>query len=86
MNKILVKTSLLITSVTLIICSAFSQQINKTKPNIVILFADDLGWVDVSTGQTNGGRGTKVYSTPNINSIIFKKYLLTLTNHLSNRI
>lgn len=38
-------------------------------PNIILLFADDLGWVDVSTGQTNGGRGSTIYETPNIDRI-----------------
>jgi arylsulfatase A-like enzyme len=33
------------------------------------LFADDLGWVDVSTGNSNGGRGSEIYETPNIDHI-----------------
>ena len=34
--------------------------------NIVFIFADDLSWVDVSTGNSNGGRGSKFFETPNI--------------------
>ncbi len=50
---------------------AFSQSKTekKAKPNIVLLFADDLGWVDVSTGNTNGGRGSKRYETPVIDQL-----------------
>ncbi|MBK1880431.1 sulfatase-like hydrolase/transferase [Pelagicoccus mobilis] len=36
---------------------------------MVFLFADDLGWTDVSTGNPNGGRGSKVYETPNIDRL-----------------
>ncbi len=39
------------------------------KPNIVFLFVDDLGWVDVSTGNTNQGRGSTIYDTPNIDRL-----------------
>ena len=45
------------------------QKATKNRPNIVFIMADDLGWVDVSTGQTNGGRGSKIYNTPNIDRI-----------------
>ncbi len=48
--------------------SAVLQKVHK-KPNIVLLFADDLGWVDVSTGNTNGGRGSKRYETPVIDQL-----------------
>ena len=46
-----------------------SKTEKKAKPNIVLLFADDLGWVDVSTGNTNGGRGSKRYETPVIDQL-----------------
>ena len=45
------------------------QKATKDRPNIILIMADDLGWVDVSTGQTNGGRGSKIYRTPNIDRI-----------------
>ena len=41
----------------------------NSKPNIIFLFADDLGWLDVSTGHTNGGRGSNIFETPNVDSI-----------------
>jgi len=49
----------------------FSQSKTKkiVKPNIVLLFADDLGWTDISTGNTNGGRGSNTYETPVIDKL-----------------
>ncbi|QQE12854.1 sulfatase [Planctomycetota bacterium] len=37
-----------------------------SKPNIVLLCADDLGWTDVSTNATNMGNSSTYYETPNI--------------------
>ena len=42
---------------------------SEIKPNIVLIFADDLGWTDVSTGKTNGDRGSKIYETPEIDKL-----------------
>ncbi len=39
------------------------------KPNIVFILVDDLGWVDVSTGNSNESRGSIIYQTPNIDRI-----------------
>ncbi|WP_298551278.1 sulfatase-like hydrolase/transferase [uncultured Algibacter sp.] len=53
-------------------CKSSSSQKEKTiekKPNIVLIFADDLGWTDVSTGNTSGGRGSKIYETPEIDKL-----------------
>ena len=53
-------------------CNIASSQKRKNKekkPNIVLIFADDLGWTDVSTGNTNGGRGSKRYKTPVIDQL-----------------
>ncbi len=49
----------------------FSQSKTKkiVRPNIVLLFADDLGWTDISTGNTNGGRGSNTYETPVIDKL-----------------
>lgn len=42
----------------------------SSKPkNIVFIFADDLSWIDVSTGNSNGGRGSKYFETPNIDRL-----------------
>jgi len=39
------------------------------KPNIVFILADDLGWTDLSTGETNLGNGSDFYETPNIDAL-----------------
>jgi arylsulfatase A-like enzyme len=39
------------------------------RPNIVLIFADDLGWTDLSTGAANLGAGSDFYKTPRIDSI-----------------
>ena len=54
---------------TLVTNGATTGNTSQTQPNIILLFADDLGWVDISTGNPNGGRGSKVYETPNIDRI-----------------
>jgi arylsulfatase A-like enzyme len=62
-------TKNIIKSVLLLICSAvffgcFSKKVNKehtiTKPNIVFILVDDLGWSDTSF------MGNPVYQTPNL--------------------
>jgi len=37
--------------------------------NIIQIVADDLGWVDLGTGQTNLGNGSPYYQTPNIDAL-----------------
>lgn len=41
----------------------------QTPRNIVFILADDLGWIDVSTGNSNEGRGSKFFETPNIDRL-----------------
>lgn len=53
-------------------CNTSTSQIkvgNEKKPNIVLIFADDLGWVDVSTGNTNENNSSKIYETPVIDKL-----------------
>ncbi len=38
-------------------------------PNILLLFADDLGWCDIATGQTNLDNGSTYIQTPNIDRL-----------------
>ncbi|MDQ8183136.1 sulfatase-like hydrolase/transferase [Pelagicoccus sp. SDUM812005] len=37
--------------------------------NIVFILADDLSWIDVSTGNSNQGRGSQYFETPNIDRL-----------------
>ncbi|NRA98047.1 MAG: sulfatase-like hydrolase/transferase, partial [Planctomycetes bacterium] len=46
-----------------------TQAVRTEQPNIVLLIADDLGWVDVSTGRTNLGKGSQFHQTPNIDRL-----------------
>ncbi|MDP6930467.1 MAG: sulfatase-like hydrolase/transferase [Planctomycetota bacterium] len=39
------------------------------QPNIVFILADDMGWTDVSGGQTNLGNASDYYRTPNIDAL-----------------
>lgn len=42
---------------------------NEKQPNIVILLADDLGWVDISCDKTNMDNGSNYHQTPNIDKL-----------------
>ena len=46
-----------------------AQTIAKSKPNILILFADDLGWVDLSSPDTSLGHASRFFQTPNIDRL-----------------
>jgi arylsulfatase A-like enzyme len=61
------RNSLILTLALAALSAGVSQA--KAPKNVVFLFADDLGWVDVSTGNPNGGRGSKKHETPNIDRI-----------------
>ena len=61
MIKTIVKTSLL----SSLMLSAQAADM----PNIVFILADDLGWTDLSTGDTNLGNGSDFYETPNIDQL-----------------
>ena len=56
---------------------------NKKKTNIVLIFADDLGWVDVSTGNTNKNNGSKIYETPVIDKLASQG--MSFTNAYTNQ-
>lgn len=36
------------------------------RPNLLVLVADSVGWVDLGTGRTNLGNGSKYHETPNL--------------------
>jgi len=46
-----------------------SSGASQVKPHIVFLFADDMGWTDVSGGSTNRGHPSDYYRTPNIDAL-----------------
>lgn len=46
--------------------AAVNGVVKTSQPNIVFLFADDLGWTDLSVNSTNLGNGSKYYQTPNL--------------------
>ena len=50
-------------------CGMTASAAALDKPNIIVLFADDLGWVDLSTDQTNMGNGSGFYQTPSIDAL-----------------
>jgi len=59
------------------------KQGNKKKPNIVFIFADDLGWTDISTGNTNKNNGSKIYETPIIDKLASQG--MSFTNAYTNQ-
>lgn len=62
-SKIFVATVLLFLPIGL------TQNQSIAQTNIIQIIADDLSWVDLSTGQTNLGNGSPYYQTPNIDSL-----------------
>ena len=73
---------------TLIFLSCSSSKLlkkenNQQKPNIVFIFADDLGWTDVSTGNTTENRASKIYETPVIDKLAAQG--MSFTNAYTNQ-
>ena len=55
----------LVSLVCAMLCTLSEAAFARDKPNILILFPDDVGWQNVSAY----GRGTMGYRTPNIDRI-----------------
>ncbi len=49
----------------------------KDRPNIVVILADDLGWVDHSVDAANGGHASAFYQTPNLRRLAGEGMCLT---------
>lgn len=67
-------------------CKKIASEKSKNpekKPNIVFIFADDLGWADISTGNTNKNSGSKVYETPVIDKLASQG--MSFTNAYTNQ-
>ena len=58
-------------------CNSPIQENEIKRPNIVILLADDLGWVDLSSDKTSQGNGSDFYQTPNIDALAERGVSLT---------
>ena len=56
---------------------------HQKRPNIVFIFADDLGWTDISTGNTNGNRESAIYETPVIDKLATQG--MSFTNAYTNQ-
>jgi arylsulfatase A-like enzyme len=55
----------------------------KIKAQYCTHFADDLGWTDVSTGNTNCKNGSKIYETPEIDRLAAQG--MSFTNAYTNQ-
>ncbi len=62
---------LLIFFAVLPLCTSASAGTSEpVRPNIIFFLADDLGWVDISGGDTNLGNGAKYHQTPSIERLV----------------
>ncbi len=52
-----------------ILCLNLSIYAQNPQPNIIVVIADDLGWSQVSTGNTNYNNPSDFYETPNIETL-----------------
>lgn len=77
------KIKLIILLTAPLFLDAQTKNEKSAKPNIVLLFADDLGWTDVSTGNTNKGNGSKIYETPVIDKLAAQG--MSFTNAYTNQ-
>jgi len=85
--KLMLRIPILIFSILFLLNCSVSKsekkQGNKKKPNIVFIFADDLGWTDISTGNTNKNNGSKIYETPIIDKLASQG--MSFTNAYTNQ-
>ncbi len=66
-----INKSLLATSLFLISCTDQKPKRNISQPNIIIFYADDLGWADV------GFNGNEVYETPHLDQMAKEGIILS---------
>ena len=61
--------ALFLVSFASLLAAYASSSPDKRPKNVVFILADDLGWIDVGTGNTNQGHGSKYFETPNIDRL-----------------
>ena len=61
------RQALLFASVSLGLIAAVAAQ--TPRPHVVVIFADDMGWTDLSSDLPNLGNGSDYYRTPNIDRL-----------------
>lgn len=70
-RRIIVKVSLLLAAVFMLSASAFAKPEQKARPNVVIVYGDDVGFGDV------GVYGSKMIPTPNIDRLASQSLMFT---------
>lgn len=63
------KTSTFLLSLSSALCLSQLDAAPAKAPHIVFILTDDLGWTDLSSGDTNLGNGSDFYETPTIDAL-----------------
>jgi len=63
---------------------SFAIQADAKQPNIVLILADDLGWVDISSDLATDGHGSRYYQTPAIDQLASQGMSFTQAYALQN--
>jgi len=71
------KNHLLLLTASACTMGMYAKADNTAKPNIILLFADDLGWNDISSPISTMGNGSKNHQTPNIDKLATQSMVFT---------
>lgn len=71
------KNHLLLLTASACSMGMYAKADNNAKPNIILLFADDLGWNDISSPISTMGNGSKNHQTPNIDKLATQSMVFT---------
>jgi arylsulfatase A-like enzyme len=71
------KNHLLLLTASACSMGMYAKAENTAKPNIILLFADDLGWNDISSPISTMGNGSKNHQTPNIDKLATQSMVFT---------